>query len=63
MIYIPKEWMKDEKNEQKIHEIFNEYLYTDLNLDNNVRLAIQELNNIGETIIIEKMRDGTISIL
>ena len=60
MIYIPKEWMKDEKNEQKIHEIFNEYLYTDLNLDNNVRLAIQELNNIGETIIIEKMRDGTI---
>jgi len=63
MIYIPKEWMKDEKNEQKIHEIFNEYLYTDLNLDNNVRLAIQELNNIGETIIIEKIRDGTISIL
>jgi hypothetical protein len=63
MIYIPEEWMKDKKNEQKIHEIFNEHLYTDLNLDNNVELAIQKLNDIGETVVIEKIRDGTISIL
>lgn len=55
--------MKNKKNESKIHEIFNEYLYTDLNLDKNVELAVQELNNIGETIVIEKLRDGTISIL
>lgn len=62
MIYIPKDWMKDKKNEQKIHEIFNKYLYTDLNLDKNVELAVQELNNIGETIVIEKLRDGSIII-
>lgn len=62
MIYIPKDWMKNKKNEQKIHEIFNEYLYTDLNLDKNVELAVQELNNISETIIIEKLRDGSIII-
>lgn len=63
MIYIPEEWMKDKKNEQKIHEIFNEYLHTDLNLDDNVELAIQKLNDIGETVVIKKIRDGTISIL
>lgn len=63
MIYIPKDWMKDKKNEAKIHEIFNEYFYTDLNLDENIELAVQKLNDIGETIIVEKIRDGTISIL
>lgn len=55
--------MKDKKNETKIHEIFNEYFYTDLNLDENIELAVQKLNDIGETIIVEKIRDGTISIL
>lgn len=54
--------MKDKKNEAKIHEIFNEYLYTDLNLDENIELAVQKLNNIGETVIVEKIRDGTVSI-
>lgn len=60
MFYIPNEWLINKDNEEKVHEILNQELYTDLNLDNNVRKAIQKLNDIGETTIIEKLQDGTI---
>ena len=60
MFYIPIEWLKDKNNSEKVHEILNENLYTDLNISNNINNAIQKLNDIGETTIIEKLQDGTI---
>jgi len=60
MFYIPIEWLKDKNNSEKVHEILNEDLYTDLNISNNINNAIQKLNDIGETTIIEKLQDGTI---
>ena len=62
MFYIPIDWIKNKDNELKIHEILNENLYTDLNLDDNVKNAIEELKDIGETTIIEKLKYGTIVI-
>lgn len=60
MFYIPKDWIKNKDNEPKIHEILNKHLYTDINVD--VSSAIKGLKGIGETIIIERLRDGTIVI-
>lgn len=60
MFYIPKDWIKVEDNEPKIHEILNKYMYTDINL--SIDVAIEKLKDIGETIIIEKLKDGTIKI-
>lgn len=62
MFYIPNDWIKKKDNELKIHKILNDNLYTDLNMNENIKIAIQKLNNIGETTIIEKLKDGTIVI-
>lgn len=56
MFYVPNEWIKNKDNEPKIHEILNKHFYTDINVD--VNLVIKELKDIGETIIIEKLKDG-----
>jgi hypothetical protein len=62
MFYIPKDWIKDKNNESIVHKILNENIYTDLNVDNNIKLVIQKLNDIGETIIVEKIKNGTIIV-
>jgi hypothetical protein len=59
MFYIPKEWLINKENEGKVHEILNEYLASDINTD--VDVAIKQLKDINETIIIEKIVDGTIT--
>lgn len=55
MYYIPKEWIIS--NEDKVFEILNK-VNTDV-IDKDIDI-ISELEAIGETIIIEKIEDGTI---
>ncbi|MDK2905887.1 MAG: hypothetical protein PWR12_1965 [Eubacteriaceae bacterium] len=59
MIYIPKEWLKNEDNEQKVQGILSKYFINDINYD--ITLMTRELEAIGETIIIEKIKTGAIS--
>lgn len=60
MFYIPADWLKNKGNEEKVHEILNKYFPSDLGID--VASPIKELQDMGETIIIEKINDGTISL-
>lgn len=55
MYYIPKEWIIN--NEKKVFEILNK-VNSDI-IDKDIDI-ISELEAIGETIIIEKIEDGTI---
>jgi hypothetical protein len=60
MFYIPKDWIKNKNNEAAIHETLDNHLYTDININTDV--MIKELKDIDETIIIEKIKDGTLKI-
>ncbi|MDI3537547.1 MAG: hypothetical protein PWP16_1442 [Eubacteriaceae bacterium] len=59
MIYIPKEWLNNADNEQKVQGILSKYFINDINYD--ITLMTRELEAIGETIIIEKIKTGAIS--
>ncbi|MGD9475091.1 MAG: hypothetical protein AB7V37_08845 [Eubacteriaceae bacterium] len=59
MIYIPKEWLKNADNEQTVQHILSKYFINDINYD--ITLMTRELEAIGETIIIEKIKTGAIS--
>ena len=60
MLIMP-EWIKNKKNEQQIREILNS-LTTSLVAeginDNDYENSIKKLNELGETIIIEKLEEG-----
>ena len=64
MFYIPKDWLKDRNNEKAVHSILEQYLgNSDLKpegFENDVELVFNELEAIGEVIIIEKIKDGTL---
>ncbi len=60
MLYVPKDWIKNKKNESIVHEILNKYLNSDINTD--IASAIRELENIGETRVVEKIMDGTLTV-
>lgn len=57
MIYIPKDWLKNEANINKVYEIL-EKLNVDLISDNSYTEteAIKELEALNENIIIEKLK-------
>lgn len=60
MLIMP-EWIKNKKNEQQIREILNS-LTTSLVAeginDNDYENSIKKLNELGETIIIKKLKEG-----
>ena len=60
-MYILNEWIKDKTNEKEIHEIL-ESMNKDIviNEENPYKEGISRLEELGETIIIEKINDGTI---
>jgi hypothetical protein len=60
MPYIPRDWIKDKKNELTIHEILNKFLNSDINLD--IDLVVKELKDIGETVIADKIMDGILTV-
>lgn len=65
MFYIPHDWLKDSTNEAAVHDILEKYLFTDLklaNVDASVSAAIEKLQEINETTVIEKIKDGTLKI-
>lgn len=65
MYYIPKDWLKDGNNEKVVRDILECFLgNSDLKpegFENDIELAFEELEGIGETIIIGKIKDGIIS--
>ncbi|MBU5594908.1 hypothetical protein KQI76_06995 [Amphibacillus sp. MSJ-3] len=64
-IYIPDEWVINQENKENIYEILAKYYHTDLMYEgnqDNADKAKKELTEIGETIIIEKLEDGTIIV-
>lgn len=61
MFYIPDDWLKSKDNKSDVYKILNKHLRTDLRDDDApdpVDLAIKELNEIGETMVVEKIREG-----
>lgn len=56
MFYVVPKWIKDKNNEDLIHEILNKYIGSDVNPNNES--AIKELEAIGETEIIDKLKNG-----
>lgn len=58
MIYIPKEWLENVENEKKVQDILSKYFINDINYD--ITLMTKELEAIGETIILEKIKAGLI---
>lgn len=57
MIYIPKEWLRDYSNQNRVYEIL-EKLNVDLIADNSYTEAevVKELEALNEDIIIEKLK-------
>ena len=58
MFYIPEEWLVDVNNDEKVHSILSK-LNTDINA--NINKVIMDLEEINETTVIEKIKDGTIT--
>lgn len=60
--YIPMEWLINQNNDRKIQEILNKRYFTDVVLVNDPRPTAeeiaQELRDIGETIIAQKVLEG-----
>lgn len=64
MLYIPDDWLKKKANQERVHEILGRHLYTDIVLDTGDGLdhLFGALEELGETIIIEKIKDGTLRV-
>ncbi len=65
MFYIPDDWIKNKKNENRIHELlacFGCDLITDDILLKQEK-ARAELATLGEDTILKKLDDGTIQSL
>lgn len=61
MIYIPEEWLKDKENMDKVHSILQE-LDTDIVIageEDKTKISINKLEELGESIIIEKIKDNS----
>ena len=63
MVYIPLEWLKDKENSNKVHEILNKLDYDVVDIHDNYTKddAINELEEIGEDAIIQKLNSGFFS--
>lgn len=61
MLYIPNEWIINKENENRIYELLKS-ADTDLIAigETPVKDLLKELEEIGETIIASKIKDGTI---
>lgn len=64
MIYIPNDWIVNINNISSIQEIFNKYYYTDLVKDgfNRDDIVLNELNKLGESILVDKFKNGDINL-
>lgn len=61
-MYIPKEWLVNPNNEKKIYRLISELFSSDIIIaginDNNEAIFENELLEMGETILVKKLRAG-----
>lgn len=60
MIYIPSEWLNDQKNSSKVKEIIDSGFHTDINLGSRISGMAERLRELGENSIAEKLKKGEI---
>jgi hypothetical protein len=60
MIYIPNQWLENQKNLSKVHEIIDSGFHTDINLTSRISDVTERLREIGENGIAEKLNKGEI---
>ena len=61
MIYIPSNWIKDRKNEEKIRMLISEILGC-IKLNESSQKVEDRLRELGELKILEEFRKGTFVI-
>ena len=61
MIYIPSNWIKDRKNEEKIRMLISENLGC-IKLNESSQKVEDRLRELGELKILEEFRKGTFVI-
>lgn len=62
MAYIPTNWLKNKDNERKVHELLEKLEYDIVTEDSvPVEEVEEELESMGETIILEKLRNGQLA--
>jgi hypothetical protein len=66
-MYIPKNWLINPDNLEEINRLKSELLYSDVvfvgNNDNNVAIFEEKLLEMGETILVEKIRAGELILI
>lgn len=63
MIYIPEDWLINKNNKSEVYKIFKKHTPSDLIAEDEpdpLDLAIKELEKIGETTVIKKIREGNL---
>ena len=66
-MYIPKNWLINPDNLEEINRLKSELLYSDVVFvginDNNVAIFEEKLLEMGETILVEKIRAGELILI
>ncbi len=66
-MYIPKNWLINPDNLEEINRLKSELLYSDVVFvginDNNVAIFEEKLLEMGETILVEKIRAGELFLI
>ena len=62
MIYYElKKWLIDKGREQEVCTIIDSNIFSDINLSEQIANAVEELRQLGENIIADKLERGEIS--
>lgn len=60
-MYIPKDWIKNKDNEEKIHELVEQLEVDVVEIGSKSKKeVIEQLKTMGETIIVEKIENNRI---
>ncbi|MDI9460846.1 MAG: hypothetical protein ACOX3P_00860 [Saccharofermentanales bacterium] len=61
-MYISEDWLVNPDNMEKIHRLISELFFSDIIIigldDNNEAIFEEKLLEMGETILVEKLRAG-----
>lgn len=59
MVYIPDDWYVDINNRDRVRDVIDKYMSTTINFD--PQPIIRALSDIGETKILDKFKEGTLT--
>lgn len=63
MAYVPKDWLLDKSNMNKVHSILDNLCIDVITKDSYTKdMAIKELSKLKEKTIIEKLNNGEIHL-